>query len=187
MNAYRIVLILCRVVSLDLWWGAAVSVVSSGLLALIGWFGWLSSPGTSVPNPFYYSLGATVLSVMIAVFVGQFAPAIATAAVGRGSLEGEAIAARTALEPDERALASTGAGLTLLFLGLVGALISTVWSGYAIFFEHTTTIGPARSVIVYSAVSSLLPSFLHCALGFVLAFRSGLRRMVKPAIAREVG
>ena len=183
MNPYRIALILCRVVALNLWWGAGVGLVSAGLLTLIGWLGWLGSPAPVAANTLYYALATTVLGVIVAVFVGQFAPAIATAAVGRGSLEGDAIAARTVLDAHERALASIGAGLTLLFLGIGGALIATVWGVYSILFDASA--GVAHSFMVSSAVSGLLPAFLRCAIGFVLAFGASLRRMITPETRGE--
>ena len=181
MNPYRIALILCRVVALDLWWNAAINLISSGLLALTIWVYPTLFTGLLKPlSNNYYQLGYATTMIIIAIFVGQFAPSLSAAAVGRGALEGDAIASRTVLEPHERALARIGAGLMLFFSGLSHALFATCWSAYSLFSDSSST-GVGRSILIYSAVTGLTPAFVRCAVGFVLAFQSGLRRMIKPA------
>ena len=178
MNPYRVALILCRAISIDFWWSAAINLVSGIVLTLVVRSGVLGAGFPGAMSNAFYQMAGVVPSVVGAIFLQQFAPSISASVTGSGALEGDAIASRHALEPREMALAHSGAGLMLLFFGLTGALFSTAWGGYTL-WSNAYGSGIGRTVAIYSMGSALLPASLHCFVGFVLAFRLGLRRLVK--------
>ena len=167
MNAYRIALILCRAVAVALWWSAGLRVLS----VLVGAVTYVLSASTI----FGASGGNVFLAlplVVAAIFLQTFAASLAASMTGNATLEGEAIASRSVLEPPERALASAGAGLFLLFFG-AATVVPFVLS------QVQGLLSPRGSGGLFGFLSFLLPSILQCFVGFILAFQLGLRRLVK--------
>ncbi len=95
-------------------------------------------------------------------------------------LEGESLLSRRSLEPQEQALAWTGAGFILLFSAATSILPSLIFLVYEIFFTSVMrTPSISRDIMTRNLVGDFIPLTLHCLAGFVLAFRLGLRRLIK--------
>ena len=173
MNPYRVALVLCRAVTFCLWWSAALTALGAVLFALAfggGFWVTLVSGG----------LGTGVTLAMAAIFLQVFAPSLVAAMLGNSALEGDAIAARRPWEHQEIALARAGAGVFLLFFGASRALPLMAAGGYALLTGQTLygAAGPMSGP--YFLASNALPPVLQCAIGLLLAFGAGLRRLVKP-------
>ena len=110
MNSYRVALILCRAVAVALWWLVGIRVLPV-LIEVMGDFSHLMRafgvPGVTLFSVAFYAVAA--------IFLQMFSASLAASMVGKTTLESETIASRNVLEPPERALASAGAGLFLLF------------------------------------------------------------------------
>lgn len=183
MNAYRVALILCRAVAIALWWSTGLRFVSAAIIAMIARFGLFGSwPGVPVTLLYFQSLSGIVPLAIAAIFLQVFAVSLATSMTGSSAFEGDAIALRRSLDGLERALASAGAGLFLLFFGAANAIYPILASAYTILVGgFSSRGGMGASFAIYSSMSSLAPAILQCLVGFVLAFRLGLRRLIKSA------
>lgn len=185
MNAYRVALIFCRAVAISLWWNAGIGLLSGVVMALITRAGWF---GTGVPfriisnGSWIFPLGYFVFAALIAIFLRVFAPSLSAAATGGAMFEGESLDSRGGLQPSEAAMARIGAGLIILFSALAGFLPSVVWAAYELFGQTSALAASAtiaRSLAIHSLVTIFIPSALRGLVGFVLAFRLGLRRLVE--------
>ena len=166
---------------MTLWWMAGFRLLSGLLIFPALYFG-VGGP-TGFPSGAQFLLNAltfVVPAAIGAVFLKVFAPSLAASMTGSGALQSDAIASRHDLEPHERDLARAGAGLFLLFLGAITAIPSILAGVYTIFFEGASTGLPGSTAMIYSMASAALLAILQCAVGFVLAFQSGLRRLIKP-------
>ncbi len=182
MNSYRVALILCRAVMISLWWSAGINFLSGLVLGLAnasGLFARFGLSGFSLVNSVYLSLGGAVSLAVAATFLQLFAPTLSAAMTGGATLEGEAISSRRALSRDQRTLVLAGAGLILLIYGVANALPFTLNTAYTLLFG-STAFASGRAFMVYNLVSVLTPTILRCAVGFLLAFHLGLRRLIKP-------
>ena len=179
MNAYRIALILCRAVTIGLWWSAGLSVVTMLTLGIAIPLGLM--PGF-VGTPLQLILNQAMVlvpQIVVAGFLSAFAPALCAGMSGGATLEGETISSRQKLEHPEILLAGAGAGLFLLAFGAVSLIPGVLRLGYLLLFERPS-VGLAGPSLVFYAVSGLLLPALQCVAGFYLTFRLGLRRLVKP-------
>lgn len=178
MNPYRIALILCRAVTISLWWSAGIGI-ASGLLVGVGISsGAFGLTGFPLLNSIFSPLSGALGLAVAATFLQLFAPTLGAAMTGGAMLEGQTISSQRNLERDETALARAGAGLILLFYGLASALPSLATTGYALLTDES--VGVNRGFWIYGLAGNLVPAVLRCAVGFLLAFHLGLRRLVKP-------
>ncbi len=180
MNAYRIALILCRAVAIALWWLAGFRFMSVATILIIAQFNIGGLGGAAVSQlPLQLFISAVSLAIA-AGFLQIFAASLAASMTGSASFEGETIASRHTLDAPERALGSAGAGLFLLFYGAAGA-VPALLTGGTMILSGGSSFGTMVSMVIYNIVSSLILAALQCLVGFVLAFRLGLRRMMKSA------
>ena len=103
-----------------------------------------------------------------ATFLTLFGSALAVAIIGGSSLEGEALSPKRALEKEELHLARAGAGLILLAFGVAQSL-----SISAALILGYFGLSPMQNF------AGFVVPVLQCLVGFMLAFRLGLRRFVK--------
>ena len=179
MNAYRVALILCRAVSVTLWWTAGIRFVSVGATLLAAKLGaWATSVFPVGMNIVLPSLITVVPLVIAAIFLQVFTASISASMIGRSSFEGEVIASRHKLDAIESGLARAGAGLLLLFFNGANLFPTILAAGYTLIFQRPSA--PLNgSIQIYQLVTSIVPLALFCLVGFVLAFAPSLRRAVQ--------
>ena len=179
MNAYRVALILCRAVAGALWWSAGIRLLSLAITALVSFLnlgGLRNVPVLQLSVP---SVLSQIPLVIAAGFLQIFAASLATSMTGGASFEGESIASSRALDAPEKSLGNAGAGLFLLFFGATNALPALLSIGYGLFFGGFGN-GVSTMLTVYNLMVNMVPAFIQCIVGFMLAFMLGLRRMLKP-------
>ena len=108
--------------------------------------------------------------LVVATFLTLFGPALSISVTGGNLLEGESFSSKRALEKEELHLARAGAGLILLAFGVAQSL--SLSAGFILGFVGFSP--------VHTLTGFVAPA-LQCLVGFVLAFRLGLRRLIKSA------
>lgn len=182
INAYRIALILCRAAIIALCLSAALRLIIELAVVLVARAGGF---GTGLPGAFtslLLPLGQFVFTLVIAIFLEIFTPTLCASATGKAILEGEPLSKRRRLEPQEQVLAWTGAGFILLFFFTSGSFLSIIY----LFYEFSAnaafqTAGIGRSVMMQNLIKTGISVAIYCLTGFILAFRLGLQRLIKPA------
>lgn len=175
MNAYRIALVLCRAVTIALWWSAGLRFVSAAILIIVEIFRLFGQVVSGMP-PSLQTLTGVVPMVIAAGFLQIFAASLAASMIGGAAFEGDSIASSRVLNATEKSLGNAGAGLFLLFFGAASAIPTILSGAYMILFGG---IGAGTTIVFYSLISNALPAVLQCLVGFALAFSLGLRRLVK--------
>ena len=178
MNAYRIALILCRAVAVALWWSAGLRFVSAFVMVVAGLFG-VFGQGLPLAPLSVQTLVSVVPVIVVAAFLQIFASSLAASMTGGATFSGDSIAAKRTLDASEKALGNAGAGLFLLCFGLTIAIPSTINVVYIVLTGQLGTGTTIKTVAIYSLMTNELPAILQCLVGFVLAFRLGLRRLAK--------
>ena len=178
MNPYRVALILCRAVTIALWWSAFFQLLSGAIIMVVAQLNIGAFKGIPVSSFALSSVTTLLPLIAAAIFLQIFGASLAASMTGSAAFEGDAISSRRGLDATELALARAGAGLFLLFFGAAGITPTLLSGGYAIFFGGMGS-GVARGVTLFSMTTNLIPMALQCLVGFVLAFMLGLRRMMK--------
>ena len=177
MNAYRIALILCRAVAVALWWSADIRFVSAFVMVVAGLFG-AFRPSFSLAPLSIQTLISIVPIIIVAGFLQIFASSLAASMTGGAAFSGDSVASRRTLDAPEKALGNAGAGLFLLFFGLITAIPATIGGVYTVLTGGFGTGTPAV-FMTYNLINQALPAILQCLVGFILAFALGLKRLVK--------
>ncbi len=176
MNSYRTALIWCRAIVINLWANAALGLILGTAVQLIGRNGAFGVSLSSLAESSVLPDSVSVVSLGV-LALGVLAPTLAAALTGASPLEGEAILKRRALNKDEAGLARAGAGLILLVFGVAGALTTTALYSYW-FLTGQMGIGMGHQVMMQNLAINASSAFGHCAVGLVLAFGPGLRRLM---------
>ncbi len=165
MTPFRVAFIFCKAVALSLWINAIF-----GLIGLI-----ISLVFSRLGYPSFGLLGnaSWLVDGIFALLIGATASSLSASLAGQSTLEGEAIAARRALTPDEQNLVRAGAGLITLTFSLAG-WIGAMPSLYS-FWTMSTKTGPSFFPVF---AASMALTAIKIAVGFLLAFGVVLRRSV---------
>ena len=164
MTPFRVAFIFCKAVALSLWINAVFGLLGltiSSILTLLGY----SSFG-------FFGNWSFLIEGILALLIGATAPSLSASLAGQSTLEGEAIAARRALAPEEQNLVRAGAGLITLAFGLA-AWIGAAPSLYS--FWTISKRGPNFLPVIAANIALIT---IKVALGFLLAFGAVLRRNV---------
>lgn len=180
MNAYRVCLILCRAVAVALWWNVGLRLLSATITLIVAQLSFQMNIGHATMGASFYLelLTLAVPQIIAAVFLQVFAVSLASSVAGISAFGGETMASPRKLDALELNLARAGAGLYLLFFGVASAIPSILGLGYRIFTGGIGSGTGNSTTVIYSLLASLIPLIIQCFVGFVLAFKLGLRRLI---------
>ena len=164
MTSYRFCFILCKIVALSLWVGAATGLVSTLILTALNLIGWSPIHGI-------VTVTSWLPQGLVALVLGAVTPALSASLAGQPVLEGESIQSRHTLAPAEKSWVRAGAGLIALIFGLIGAI--------PLILLAPGLRGAVSSLFAWSLGAQLLGIALHVGVGFWLAFGTGLRRTLQ--------
>ena len=164
MTPYRVAFIFCKALALSLWINAVFGLVGLILTFVLSRFGF--------PTFGFFSGVSWLIEGILALIIGATAPSLSASLAGQSTLEGEAIAARRTLTPEEQSLVRAGAGLITLAFGIAN------WIGYAPALYSYWTISKSGLNFLPLIAANLTLLTIQIALGFLLAFWASLRRNI---------
>ncbi len=164
MTPFRVAFIFCKALSLSLWINA--------VFGLIGLIFTLVFAGLGFPTFGVFSGVSWFADGILALIIGATASSLSASLAGQPTLEGEAIAARRALAPEEQNLVRAGTGLLTLTFGL------SAWISYAPALYSYWTISKTGPNFLPLMAGNLTLITVKIALGFLLAFGVVLRRNI---------
>ena len=165
MTSFRVAFIFCKALALGLWINAVFGLLGLILAFVLSRFGF--------PTFGFFSGVSWLADGILALIIGATASSLSASLAGQSTLEGEAIAARRTLTPEEQNLARAGAGLITLAFGL------SAWISYAPALYSYWTISKSGPNFLLLIAGNLTLLTIKIALGFLLAFGVILRRNVQ--------